>query len=831
MKLSKSLVRFILFCVTVSSFSFSLIASKNNDHELRVDSNGLTTTLPTAINLNQVNDSSIRTYYSSLNSMNESELRGTNLLKNLKPILRTNFSWFNYTKIWSIYEITDRDWNLSPTSEISGYNSSTNTISSYTYGTSATNSGSNPYVRPLYRDSTKSDNIRAWDSHSTGNYFNREHVWMKSYGLGAQNQKKDYESGPAGTDLHHLMASDGYVNNYVHNDLAYGMVVTQSTSNAKQGDRNSTILNIRGTDDNGNEVFQPLLEHRGDIARALFYMCANYNFYNGASSTPLTDPNLILSDSPNKGTEPTSVSQPSNLGYISTLLQWNKDDPVDAYEKRRNDLIFNNFQFNRNPFIDFPGWADLIWGDKNLTGYKANPSTDTINGFNNDEQPSTDYVSLDKSSISLEVGNSSSLTASSNGTVSWNVSSSDIISLNSNGNNVTINAINPGTATITASFNNVSASCSVMVTAPLTTTLSIDKTSLSLSEGDNGVITANKNASWSVSSQDIVELSSTSGSLITVNAIKEGTCTIIVSDGETTLQCMVSVSKATIPSSENKVTTIKGSDTFSPPLPTVKNNVTSSTTYKHSNSSLSFGISYAYIYQGNFLFFVNNTNKPFIYNKESLGTISKINITYSSTTGVNGKVGIYLSSTELSSYQSSDNTIDVKKSESRKKENTNNIPNYGYFQIAIADNNVQISSIEITYSLYTASLFASEFLNTMNCDPQGIRQASSSNWLITQNKFNTLNSVEKDILRTKIANINGDNLERCVHQYDYIISKYGTNDFPDYMQRLSTNQLGNIKYINDKNSQVVILIVTLSFSSIVLGVFILTKKRDRTKQM
>ena len=830
MKLSKSLVRFILFCVTVSCFSFSLIASKNNDNELKVYSSGLTTTLPTSINLNQVNDSSIRMYYSSLNSMNESELRGTNLLKNLKPILRNNFSWFNYTKIWSIYEITDRDWNLSPASEINGYNSSTNTISSYTYGTSATNSGTNPYVRPLYRDSTKSDNIRAWDSHSTGNYFNREHVWMKSYGLGAQNQKKDYENGPAGTDLHHLMASDVYVNNYVHNDLAYGMVVTQSSSTAKQGNRESTILNIRGTDANGNEVFQPFPEHRGDIARALFYMCANYNFYNGASSTPLTDPNLILSDSPNKGTEPTSLSEPSNLGYISTLLQWNKDDPVDEYEKRRNDLIYNNYQFNRNPFIDFPGWADLIWGDKNVTGYKANPSTDTINGFNNDEQPTTDYVSLEKTSISLEVGSDASLTASSNGTVSWNVSPSDIISLTTNGNSVTINAINPGTATITASFNNLSASCFVTVTAPSVTTLSIDKTSLSLNEGGSGVITANKNASWSASPQGIVKLSSTSGSSITVNAIKEGTCSIIVSDGGTTLQCVVSVSKVIIPSAETRTMTIKGSDTFSPSLPTAKGNVTSSTIYKHSDSSLSFGISYAYLYQSNFLFFSNsNVNYPFIYNKESLGMISEIKIAYSSTTGVNGKVGIYFSSNELSNYQNSDNTIDVKKTKSRVK--TNDISNYGYFQIAIADSNVQIASIEITYSLYTASLFASEFLTTMNCDPQGIRQASSADWLLSQNKFNTLNAVEKDILRTKSANINGDNLEKCVHQYDYIINKYGTNDFPDYMQRLSPSQLGNVKYINDKNSQVVILIATLSFSSIIFGAFILTKKRDRTRQM
>jgi len=103
-----------------------------------------TTTIPTTINLNDTTEATIRNYYSSLNSLSSSEKEGTNLLKNLKTILKNEQKYLSYDSgdaIWNLYEIADRDWSLSPASAISGYNSSTNTITGYVYGTS----GDNPY--------------------------------------------------------------------------------------------------------------------------------------------------------------------------------------------------------------------------------------------------------------------------------------------------------------------------------------------------------------------------------------------------------------------------------------------------------------------------------------------------------------------------------------------------------------------------------------------------------------------------------------------------------------------------------------------------------------
>ena len=56
---------------------------------------------------------------------------------------------------------------------------------------------------------------------------------------------------------------------------------------------------------------------------------------------------------------PPSGSQMANL---NTLLLWHQQDPPDAAERARNDLIFNNYQHNRNPFIDRPEWVQAIWG-------------------------------------------------------------------------------------------------------------------------------------------------------------------------------------------------------------------------------------------------------------------------------------------------------------------------------------------------------------------------------------------------------------------------------------------------------------------------------------
>jgi endonuclease I len=56
-------------------------------------------------------------------------------------------------------------------------------------------------------------------------------------------------------------------------------------------------------------------------------------------------------------------SKEPKMGKLSTLLEWHTQDPVDNWERRRNHIIYSKYQGNRNPFIDFPEFADKIWGN------------------------------------------------------------------------------------------------------------------------------------------------------------------------------------------------------------------------------------------------------------------------------------------------------------------------------------------------------------------------------------------------------------------------------------------------------------------------------------
>jgi hypothetical protein len=132
--------------VSVLSLASALVITQNKNYQ--EVSAYTVSSLATTIDLNDCSDDEIRSYYAGLNSLSENERLGTNLLKNLKPILANNQKYYSYdsnTKIWQMYEISDRDWVKSPASSTTygTYNASTNTITNYQYGTSNSNGKNN----------------------------------------------------------------------------------------------------------------------------------------------------------------------------------------------------------------------------------------------------------------------------------------------------------------------------------------------------------------------------------------------------------------------------------------------------------------------------------------------------------------------------------------------------------------------------------------------------------------------------------------------------------------------------------------------------------------
>lgn len=165
-------------------------------------------------------------------------------------------------------------------------------------------------------DRTRNVNATCSSSNCIG-FWNREHVFPRSLG----NPNLGYE-GP-GSDVHHLRATDFQMN--------------------------SLRGNKRFTNNNGNaqaigSFFYPGDEWKGDVARMIMYMYLRYGFQCLPNNVGSGFSNMSpLNDMPN------------------IFLQWNAEDPVQPHEINRNNVL-EILQGNRNPFIDNPYLATLIWG-------------------------------------------------------------------------------------------------------------------------------------------------------------------------------------------------------------------------------------------------------------------------------------------------------------------------------------------------------------------------------------------------------------------------------------------------------------------------------------
>ena len=100
---------------------------------------------------------------------------------------------------------------------------------------------------------------------------------------------------------------------------------------------------------------------RGDIARAMMYADVRYEGGNHGV-TGAVEPNLILTDVEGliAASQTGQNITTAYMGMLTVLLQWHVQDPVDAYERRRNDVV-HAFQGNRNPFVDHPEWVECLF--------------------------------------------------------------------------------------------------------------------------------------------------------------------------------------------------------------------------------------------------------------------------------------------------------------------------------------------------------------------------------------------------------------------------------------------------------------------------------------
>ena len=172
------------------------------------------------------------------------------------------------------------------------------------------------------------------DFEQEGDCWNREHTWPQSW---------FNESNTPRCDLFQVYPTDGFVNSQ-RSSFPYGEVSSPTYTSG-----NGSKLGPCVTTGYTGTVFEPIDEYKGDIARGYFYMSVRYSG---------EDDDWVSSGMTNK-----SEIKPWAL---TMLLRWSDEDPVSQKEIDRNNAVYG-YQNNRNPFIDHPEYARMIW-DENWHG-------------------------------------------------------------------------------------------------------------------------------------------------------------------------------------------------------------------------------------------------------------------------------------------------------------------------------------------------------------------------------------------------------------------------------------------------------------------------------
>lgn len=196
-----------------------------------------------------------------------------------------------------------------------------------------------------------------------GQYYNREHSFPQSW-FGGENKMPMY------TDLHHVYPTDKFVNGKRAN---YPFGETNGEDYKSNGDFSKlgrcTYPGYNGT------VFEPNDIYKGDFARTYFYIvtCYEEQLSSWVKNYSSTDVVNVLDGS----------SYPAfQTWQKDMLLAWATADPVSQKEIDRNNEV-KRLQGNRNPFVDYPGLEQYIWGTKTDVAF----SYDNYEGSGSGDDP------------------------------------------------------------------------------------------------------------------------------------------------------------------------------------------------------------------------------------------------------------------------------------------------------------------------------------------------------------------------------------------------------------------------------------------------------------
>lgn len=193
--------------------------------------------------------------------------------------------------------------------------------------------------------------------------YNREHVFARSQPVPDMGTANNSSTGIV-ADPHNLRASDQQMNN--------------NRGSKRFQDGNGTAGDV------GSGNWYPGDEWKGDVARMIMYMYTRYD-------------DQCLPSYAGVG------NMQGSTQMLQTFLEWNAEDPVSDYEDQRNDYLQTAYN-NRNPFIDNPYLATVIWGGIPAEDRWGTMNTQDVTAFDfvMYPNPSADKILTIQSNATLE---------------------------------------------------------------------------------------------------------------------------------------------------------------------------------------------------------------------------------------------------------------------------------------------------------------------------------------------------------------------------------------------------------------------------------------------
>jgi len=330
------------------------------------------------------------TYYQKANGKKGRELKTAmfNIIKNPSVV--------HYDSLWYAYNISDKRvlddqdiiWDMY--SGISRY-----PLYTYKHGTG---SGTEEGVKGIQR----------------------EHSMPKAWLNPTDKTKsgKTYDDiYPMYADIVHVIPTDAVCNNN-RSDNVYGEIADPEqvdwesaggfSKKSKKGGCSTEGWKEQVGDYAKKRAFEPNDEYKGDLARIYFYMATCYEPHYIAW-TPIRDDEYkksgeLMNLSGNHcGTWQSDMFDPNDDDSyqpfapwaFNMLMKWSKEDPVSQKEIDRNEAIWQ-LQGNRNPFVDYPGLEDYIWGEKKDVAFDYGGELPEEPTSNNSE------IALNKTTIGVD---------------------------------------------------------------------------------------------------------------------------------------------------------------------------------------------------------------------------------------------------------------------------------------------------------------------------------------------------------------------------------------------------------------------------------------------